>query len=212
MRIIERFDKYMKYANLSDNRVTHELGLTNGVIGKSRMPGRDLSHRVVELIEKYYPDLNPDWLEKGSGEMLRGPVEQLADRLSEIIQYINDEGKNVADDLRVEHSELANFTNNFIFPSKPFDFVRLLNRYPEFNYKWIMTGIGDPFIGEQEEALKRVRERTFNKNLLGTPWEDQSIAEPTSQNNLWQQISFLDDQLKEKDAQIKQLLDILQKK
>ena len=69
-RIIERFDEYMSFKHLNDNRVTSQLGLTNGVIGKSRGEGRDLSKRVIEKIEKFYTDLNIDWLITGEGEML----------------------------------------------------------------------------------------------------------------------------------------------
>ena len=48
MRKIERFDKYMKYKGLNDNKVTVQLGLTVGVLGKSRKEGRDLSNKVIE--------------------------------------------------------------------------------------------------------------------------------------------------------------------
>ena len=69
-RIIDRFDEYMSFKHLNDNRVTTQLGLTNGVIGKSRGEGRDLSKRVIEKIEKFYTDLNIDWLITGEGDML----------------------------------------------------------------------------------------------------------------------------------------------
>lgn len=70
MRIIERFDLYMKCNGLNDNKVTTQLMLSNGTIGKSRKEGRDLSDRVVEKIEKFYTDINPEWLRFGTGEML----------------------------------------------------------------------------------------------------------------------------------------------
>ena len=69
-RIIDRFDEYMRYKHLTDNKVTVLLGLSNGVIGKSRKERRDLSDRVVEQIEKFFPDLNPDWLKYGEGNMI----------------------------------------------------------------------------------------------------------------------------------------------
>lgn len=69
-RIIDRFDEYMRYKHLTDNKVQMLLGLSNGVIGKSRKERRDLSDRVVEQIEKFFTDLNPDWLKYGEGEML----------------------------------------------------------------------------------------------------------------------------------------------
>ena len=71
MRMIERFDLYMRYKRLNDNQVSTQLGLSNGVIGKSRNPGRDISHRVLEQIEKHYTDLNIDWVRTGEGEMLK---------------------------------------------------------------------------------------------------------------------------------------------
>ncbi len=70
MRRIDRLDKYMIYKGLNDNRITIELGLTVGVIGKSRKDGRDLSEKVVEVILNFYTDLNRVWLLTGEGEML----------------------------------------------------------------------------------------------------------------------------------------------
>lgn len=71
MRKIERFDKYMKIKGLNDNKVTLDLGLSVGTIGKSRKEGRDLSEKVVEQILKFYTDLNRIWLLTGEGDMLR---------------------------------------------------------------------------------------------------------------------------------------------
>lgn len=70
-RRIDRFDEYLKYKHLSDNKVTIQLGLSNGVIGKSRKEGRDLSDRVVEQIANFYTDLNKDWLLYGEGSMFK---------------------------------------------------------------------------------------------------------------------------------------------
>lgn len=71
MRRIDRFDIYMKNSGLNDNKVTLQLGLTVGLIGKSRKEGRDLSDKVVEKILNFYTDLNRVWLLTGEGEMLR---------------------------------------------------------------------------------------------------------------------------------------------
>lgn len=69
-RKIERFDKYMKYKGLNDNKVTNSLGLSIGTLGKSRKENRDLSDRNIENILKFYTDLNRTWLLTGEGEML----------------------------------------------------------------------------------------------------------------------------------------------
>lgn len=73
MKKIERFDKYMKFKGLNDNRVTNELGLSIGLLGKSRKEGRDLSQSAIEKILNFYTDLSRVWLMTGEGEMLRAP-------------------------------------------------------------------------------------------------------------------------------------------
>lgn len=40
-KIIEMFDKYMETKGLNDNKVTNELGLSIGLLGKSRKDGRE---------------------------------------------------------------------------------------------------------------------------------------------------------------------------
>lgn len=69
-RKIDRFDKYMKYKGLNDNKVTVQLSLSVGLIGKSRQKGRDLSDAAIEKILNFYADLNRNWLLVGEGEML----------------------------------------------------------------------------------------------------------------------------------------------
>ena len=58
---------------LNDNRVTKEVGLSVGTLGKSRKKNRDLSDKVVEQLLNFYKDLSRDWLLKGEGEMLKNP-------------------------------------------------------------------------------------------------------------------------------------------
>lgn len=71
MKRIERFDNYMVAKGLNDNRVTKEVGLSVGTLGKSRKENRDLSDKVVEQLLNFYKDLSRDWLLKGEGEMLK---------------------------------------------------------------------------------------------------------------------------------------------
>lgn len=75
MKKIERFDKYMEVKGLNDNKVTNDLSLSVGLLGKSRKENRDLSDRVVEQILNFYTDLNKVWLLTGEGEMLKDTTE-----------------------------------------------------------------------------------------------------------------------------------------
>ena len=73
MKRIERFDKFMAAKKLNDNKVTIEVGLSVGTLGKSRKENRDLSDKVVEQLLNFYKDLSRTWLLTGEGEMLKDP-------------------------------------------------------------------------------------------------------------------------------------------
>lgn len=75
-RVIDRFDKYLRTKGLNDNQVTVSLGLSQGLIGKSRGKGRDLSSKLANKILDFYPDLSRVWLLTGEGEMLNGGSSQ----------------------------------------------------------------------------------------------------------------------------------------
>ena len=90
MRVIDRFDLYMKEKGLNDNRVTVQLGLSVGSIGKSRKEGRDLSKKAIAKILAYYNDLDETWLLTGNGEMLCEP------RAKEEVNKEPEQGKKVA--------------------------------------------------------------------------------------------------------------------
>lgn len=89
----------------------------------------------------------------------------LADRLSQIIIDLQYEDlDNIAECFDITGLELGNFTNNFVFPSKPFDFAKFLKSYPEYNYPWIIAGIGERFNIDEETALKNIKQRIYEKN------------------------------------------------
>lgn len=89
----------------------------------------------------------------------------LADRLSLVIIDLQYEKiDNIAQCFGITGFELGNFTNNFVFPSTPFDFVGFIKEYPEYNYQWILTGIGERFNIDEETALKVIKQRIYEKN------------------------------------------------
>ena len=98
-RRIDRLDKYLEYKHLSDNKITKQLGLSIGTIGKSRKEGRELSDKVIEQILNFYKDLNRDWLLYGEGEMLTRKKIPLYNDDS-TIGGVNDQVANVDDSAR----------------------------------------------------------------------------------------------------------------
>ena len=71
MRIIDRFDEYMKYAGLNDNQVTVNVGLSVGLLNNARKGSYDLGNKTVKKILSFYQDLDEVWLLTGHGTMLR---------------------------------------------------------------------------------------------------------------------------------------------
>lgn len=71
MRIIDRFDEYMKYRGLNDNQVTVNAGLSVGLINNARKGKYDLGKQAVKKILKFYQDLDEVWLLTGRGSMIR---------------------------------------------------------------------------------------------------------------------------------------------
>ncbi len=94
-KIIDRFDKYMVSKGLNDNKVTVQLGLSVGLLGKSRKIDRDLSKGAIEKILNFYSDIEEVWLLTGEGKMLKEdkknmPVESKAviDNISKALDII----------------------------------------------------------------------------------------------------------------------------
>ncbi len=69
--IIQRLDYYAKEKGLNDNKITVDAGLSVGALGKSRKSKGGLYSDSIEKILCAYPDLNPEWLLTGKGEMIK---------------------------------------------------------------------------------------------------------------------------------------------
>ena len=80
-RKIDRFDKYIKYKHLNDNKVTVECSFSVGTLGKSRGKGRDLSARSIEVLLTKFKDLNRIWLLTGEGNMISNTAKKEKEEL-----------------------------------------------------------------------------------------------------------------------------------
>lgn len=109
MKKIQRFDKYMIYKGLNDNRVTKELGLSVGTLGKSRKEGRDLSTKTIEQILNFYTDLSRVWLLTGEGNMLLDEQPRAVISYTEGVPYYDEDFLLGFDELCAPSHEGADF-------------------------------------------------------------------------------------------------------
>lgn len=68
---IERLQCYMKIKGINDNQMTVNASLSVGLIGKAKASGKGMNSDNIEKILLAYPDLSPEWLLTGKGEMLK---------------------------------------------------------------------------------------------------------------------------------------------
>jgi len=69
-KIVERFEDFLKFKNISGLRFTKELGISSATLSAAKKPNRDISRNLQEKIFNKYPELNRTWLLTGEGEML----------------------------------------------------------------------------------------------------------------------------------------------
>lgn len=84
----KRLLNFMKYKGLSQKRFEMLVGLSNGYINNSSDPTSSKLEKVLSA----FPDLSPEWLVTGKGEMLR------SEGFSALRQQnVGDHGKNVVE-------------------------------------------------------------------------------------------------------------------
>ncbi len=71
--VVDRIFKILEFKGLNKNRFYKETGFSNGFLDKVK----DIGSSKIEHILEIYPDINPEWLLTGKGEMLRSSSETL---------------------------------------------------------------------------------------------------------------------------------------
>lgn len=74
---ILRLTQFMEKNGINDNQITVAAGLSNGLIGKAKSGGKSMTASNIEKILYAYPQLSPDWLLTGKGEMMKDTREKV---------------------------------------------------------------------------------------------------------------------------------------
>lgn len=67
MGTTERIKIYIEYKGISKHAFCKATGFANGFLDKNSNIGSDKFEKIIEI----YPDVNPEWLINGRGNMLR---------------------------------------------------------------------------------------------------------------------------------------------
>jgi hypothetical protein len=70
MKAIERLMQYIDYKGFNKRAFEIDNGLSNGYLGKQLTRNADLGEGVLMKIVENCPDLSPEWLLTGNGEMI----------------------------------------------------------------------------------------------------------------------------------------------
>ena len=73
--ILERIKQYIDYKSISVAAFEKSIGMSNASYGKCLKKGGAIGTDKLENILSVYPDISPNWLLTGNGEMLRNTTE-----------------------------------------------------------------------------------------------------------------------------------------
>ncbi len=92
---IHRLEEFIHFKNLSLYAFENSIQASRGSISKAIKHEKSIGTNVVENILKEYPELNPNWLFTGKGEMILKEVTETDNVLDgvdkiNVIKHIND--------------------------------------------------------------------------------------------------------------------------
>ena len=84
--IVDRIKQIIDYKNISVRKFCIEIGVANGFLDKVKDVG---SEKVAKILYAF-PDINPEWLLTGKGEMIKPQIQAISnDRIDELNELIN---------------------------------------------------------------------------------------------------------------------------
>lgn len=69
--ILQRISKISEYECVTIGKIEQKIGASKGVLYKAIQKNTDIQSKWLLLIVENYPQISPDWLLTGKGEMLR---------------------------------------------------------------------------------------------------------------------------------------------
>lgn len=71
MSVVKRIKKYIDFKGVTVQKFEVNVGYSNGAFGSQLKNDKSIGSDKIENILNAYPEINPEWLLTGRGEMLR---------------------------------------------------------------------------------------------------------------------------------------------
>lgn len=72
MNIVKRIIQIAEYKNLSMNKLSIMIGVSNAYFSKQLKNDANVGSHIIEKIVSLFPDINTHWLITGEGDMIQG--------------------------------------------------------------------------------------------------------------------------------------------
>ena len=102
--MIERILQIIDFKGINKSKFYKETGLSNGFLDKVR----DIGASKIEYILNSYPEINPEWLLTGKGEMLKSEIKSAIDAPNPIRDKLIARQDQLIEKLEKENKELQN--------------------------------------------------------------------------------------------------------
>uniref|UniRef100_UPI0039A5F730 hypothetical protein n=1 Tax=Ornithobacterium rhinotracheale TaxID=28251 RepID=UPI0039A5F730 len=76
MGTLQRIKEYIDYKGITNKEFEINVGFSNGAFASQLKRGRTIGVDKLENILSSYPEISPEWLLTGKGEMLKSPAKQ----------------------------------------------------------------------------------------------------------------------------------------
>ncbi|MDR2146747.1 MAG: hypothetical protein LBE91_09855 [Tannerella sp.] len=149
MTVIERIKKIIKYKHISTRKFCIEIGVANGFLDKVKDVG---SKKLLKILNKY-PEISPEWLLSGKGDMLRNLSTQT---IKPVISPLSEqENSHIIDrilqQLQEQSKEIGHLEAEITYLKSENSRLKKENR--ELNNENSRLVLGDPLLYAEDQEL-----------------------------------------------------------
>lgn len=170
--IVDRLQAILTWSGKNKSAFAESVGMQQRTVYNYLTGNRKPKAEFLQAILKAYPDISPEWLLKGEGDMLVGfPSVEMANRICQVVESSRLSRVNFAKQVGVSIEELEGVLDHLNLP-RPSIVPTIISKYPFINGEWLLRGIGSMY--------KDPNQTDFPETHMG--WETLIANEHESKN------------------------------